>query len=144
MQFLPPHPISLRSILILSSHLRLGLPSGLFPSDFPTRILYSFLFSPCVLHAPPISSSLTCNSNYSWKTVQVMKLIMQFSPASYQFILRIIIYLLYSYSLIGIATGYGLDGRRIGVRFPIGARHFSFLHTGSRAHPEAPSPGVEL
>ena len=25
----------LKSILILSSHLRLGLPSGLFPSEFP-------------------------------------------------------------------------------------------------------------
>jgi hypothetical protein len=30
---------------MLSIHLRLGLPSGLFPSDFPTNNLYTFLFS---------------------------------------------------------------------------------------------------
>jgi hypothetical protein len=42
----PSHPISLKSILISSTHLRLGLPSGLFPSGFPTNILYTFLFSP--------------------------------------------------------------------------------------------------
>ena len=35
------HPTSWRSILILSTHLRLGLPSGLFPSGFPTRTLYT-------------------------------------------------------------------------------------------------------
>jgi hypothetical protein len=29
----------------LSTHLRLGLPSGLFPSGFPTNILYAFLFT---------------------------------------------------------------------------------------------------
>jgi hypothetical protein len=38
------HPISLRPILILSTHLRLGLPSGLFPPGFPTKILYALFF----------------------------------------------------------------------------------------------------
>jgi len=39
-------PISLRSILISSSHLHLGLPNGLFPSGLLTNILYPFLISP--------------------------------------------------------------------------------------------------
>ena len=45
-QSTPPHPTSWSSILILSSHLRLGLPSGLFPSGFPTKTLYTSLLSP--------------------------------------------------------------------------------------------------
>jgi hypothetical protein len=40
------NPISKRSIVMLSIHLRLGLPSGLFPSGFPTNNQYTFLFSP--------------------------------------------------------------------------------------------------
>ena len=45
-QSTPPHPTSWRSILILSSHLHLGLPTGLFPSGFPTKTLYTPLISP--------------------------------------------------------------------------------------------------
>jgi hypothetical protein len=41
-----PHPTSRRSALILSSHQRLGLPSGLLPSGFLTRTLYAPLLSP--------------------------------------------------------------------------------------------------
>ena len=39
---LSPQPLpTSRSILILSSHLRLGLPNCLFPSGFPTKTLYT-------------------------------------------------------------------------------------------------------
>jgi hypothetical protein len=53
------HSISLRSILILSTHLLHVLPSGIFPSGIPTNLLYAFLSSHFVLHALPILSSLT-------------------------------------------------------------------------------------
>jgi hypothetical protein len=40
------HPISQRSIPLLASYICLGLLSGLFPSGFLTKILYTFLISP--------------------------------------------------------------------------------------------------
>jgi hypothetical protein len=66
----------------LSTHLRLGLPSGLFPSIFPTKILNSphSCYMPYPSHPPWYD-----HSNYVWLRVQVMKLlIMQFSPISRQ------------------------------------------------------------
>ena len=48
-QSIYPHPTSWRSILILSTHLLLGLPSGLL-SGFPTKTLHTPLSSPiCAL-----------------------------------------------------------------------------------------------
>jgi hypothetical protein len=45
-QSIPPPPVSLRSLLILFSHICLGLPSGLLHSGFPTKTLPAFLGSP--------------------------------------------------------------------------------------------------
>ena len=57
-----PYPTSWRSISILSSHLCLGLPSGLLPSGFPTKTLYMLLLSPihvtCSAHL--ILNFVTC------------------------------------------------------------------------------------
>ena len=49
------HPTSWRSFLILSTHLRLGLPSGLLPSGFPSKTLYTPSPHPYAPHAQPIS-----------------------------------------------------------------------------------------
>ena len=46
------HPTSWRFSLILSSHLRLDLPNGLFPSGFSTKTLYTHLLSPIFATCP--------------------------------------------------------------------------------------------
>jgi hypothetical protein len=45
-QFPQSTPTSWRSLLILSSHIRLGLPNVLFPSGFPTNTLCTHLPPP--------------------------------------------------------------------------------------------------
>ena len=40
-QSMPLHSTTWRSIVLFSTHLRLGLPSGLFPSGFPTKTMYA-------------------------------------------------------------------------------------------------------
>jgi hypothetical protein len=42
----PPHPTSTRSVVVLSTQVRVGLPSSLLPSGFLTNNLYVILFSP--------------------------------------------------------------------------------------------------
>jgi hypothetical protein len=70
-QSTPPYSTSLRSILISSSHLCLGLPSGLPPSGFPTKTLHALLCShacymPCPFHPPWFDPF-----NYTWRRVQL-------------------------------------------------------------------------
>ena len=55
-QSMPPHPTAWISILILSSHLCLGLPSGLCPWGFPTRTL-------CIPYVFPICA--TCHTHFT-------------------------------------------------------------------------------
>jgi hypothetical protein len=83
-QSIPPHPISLRYILILSSHLGLGLFLVVyFLLTFPTKILYAFIFYPSVLRVLILSCSLTWSFNYTRRTLQATNLlILQFSPTT--------------------------------------------------------------
>jgi hypothetical protein len=58
-QSTPPHPTSQRFILILSSHLRLGLPSGSFPQVSPLKPRMHLSSPLYVPHVLPISVFLT-------------------------------------------------------------------------------------
>jgi hypothetical protein len=68
-------PSYLKSILILSTNLRLGLPCGLAPSGFLTNILHAFLFDPIRATCPAhlILEFIILRNNTS-RIVQAMKL----------------------------------------------------------------------
>ena len=61
-QSIPLHTTSGRSILIFSSHLCLVLPSGFFPSGFPTKTLYAPLSSPIRATCPAHLMNYQCLS----------------------------------------------------------------------------------
>ena len=71
-----PHLTSWKSVLMLSSHLRLGLPSVLFPSGCPTKTLYTSALSPphsCYMPSPSHSSRFD-HPNNIWREGQLIKL----------------------------------------------------------------------
>jgi len=69
-----PSPIWLWSILILSSHLRLVLPSCYFPSGFPTKTMYEPLSHTCYMLGLSDSSWYDRQGNDSWgvRTIQLL------------------------------------------------------------------------
>jgi hypothetical protein len=80
-QSMPAHPISPRSILLLSTHLCLNLPIPI-PKSYMHSSFLHLCYMPC-----PFSSPWFVHSDFSWQSIQVMKLlIMQLSPTSRHFI----------------------------------------------------------
>jgi hypothetical protein len=82
-QITPAHTVPsccLRSILMLSFHLRLRLPGGLFPPYFSSDIWYSLLSNVCYIPCPFSPVSFDNSSNIP-RGVQVMKLlVIKFPP----------------------------------------------------------------
>ena len=70
-----PHPTSWRSILILSSHLRLGPQLVSFLQFSPPRPCIHLSSLPYVLHARPSNSSRFYHPNNSGWGVQIIKLL---------------------------------------------------------------------
>ena len=79
-QSMLPHPISWRPLLILSSHPRLGFPSGIFPLGFPTKTLHVPPLSPYVPHALQPCCSWCDRSNSIWGGVQIVQFLILQSP----------------------------------------------------------------
>jgi hypothetical protein len=70
-----------RSILIVSSHLRLDIPSDVFPSGFPTKTLFTPLLFPYASMPRPSYSSWFGHSTNMWWEEQIIKLlVVQYSP----------------------------------------------------------------
>jgi hypothetical protein len=65
----------------------LGLPRGLFPLGFSTKILYALFIAPCVLRALPSHlPSVDYPNNIYWSVRNTQLFILQFSPPFSYFI----------------------------------------------------------
>jgi hypothetical protein len=78
----PSIPLSLRSILMLSSRLCLGLPSGLFLSGHLYKHLSPPLPHACHMSRPPQPPWFNHPNNIRWRIQAIKLIIMQFSPWS--------------------------------------------------------------
>ena len=84
--------LEVRSNLVLSSHLLQGLPSGLFPSDFPTKTTYTPLISPIRSTCPAHLFLLDVDKYYQNPN--------QSNPGVYEFSPKLVTLILYSIYLI--------------------------------------------
>jgi hypothetical protein len=66
----PPNPTFWRAVLILSSHLSLGLPKSSL--RFPNQTLYTPLLPPYMLHALAISLFLNWSCEYNLVTSNIL------------------------------------------------------------------------
>jgi hypothetical protein len=73
---IPYHPIPLRSILILSTHLRLGLPSGLFPLLYFIMSSYERMLASAYERAQKTAAIIGTGS-YAWAGPELFIFVLQ-------------------------------------------------------------------
>lgn len=81
----------LKSTFILSSHLRLGLSNGFFPSSFWTKVLYKFFISPlhgsCHVYVIPLEMTLIMlvkSIDYEALHYEILSSLLLFHPCKVQ------------------------------------------------------------
>jgi len=103
-------PYFLTIVIISLSHLRLGLPTRLFPSGLSNKILYAFLVCPiCYMLIPPHTPWLGHPNNIWWRvkfmklrTVQPSRTFCQFFPLRSKYSPNILKHLQSIYSSLSV------------------------------------------